>query len=63
MTAWNNGDELVKMTASLNENTVVVIHSPGQLDVEEWADHPNVTGIIWAGFPGQESGNSVSILV
>lgn len=63
LTAWNNGDELVKMTASLNENTVVVIHSPGQLDVEEWADHPNVTGIIWAGFPGQESGNSVSTLV
>ena len=27
--------------------------------MEAWADHPNVTGILWAGLPGQESGNSL----
>lgn len=60
LTAWNNGDEVVKATAALNENTVVVIHAPGQLDVEEWVEHPNVTAVLWAGFPGQESGNSIT---
>ena len=24
--------------------------------VEPWIDHPNVTAVIWAGLPGQESG-------
>ncbi|TIC62413.1 glycoside hydrolase family 3 protein [Wallemia mellicola] len=60
LTAWNNGDEVVKATAAHNENTIVVIHAPGQLDVEEWVEHPNVTAILWAGFPGQESGNAIT---
>lgn len=27
--------------------------------MESWYDHPNVTAIIWAGIPGQESGNAI----
>ncbi|KAG9101094.1 hypothetical protein FRC07_010356, partial [Ceratobasidium sp. 392] len=59
LTAWNNGDELVKAVAAVNNNTIVVVHSVGPLIVEPWADHPNVTAILWAGLPGQESGNSL----
>lgn len=46
------------MTANCN-NTVVVIHSVGPVLIGEWYDHPNVTAILWAGVPGQESGNSL----
>jgi beta-glucosidase len=27
--------------------------------MEKWIDHPNVTAVLWAGLPGQESGNSL----
>ncbi|KAG8715739.1 hypothetical protein FRC09_016349 [Ceratobasidium sp. 395] len=59
LTAWNNGDELIKAVAAVNNNTVVVAHSVGPLILEPWVDHPNVTAILWAGLPGQESGNSL----
>ncbi|WVQ85263.1 hypothetical protein IAT38_007428 [Cryptococcus sp. DSM 104549] len=59
LTAWHNGDELVKAVAAVNNNTVVVVHSVGPMLVEEWIDHPNVTAVLWAGLPGQESGNSL----
>ncbi|CAE6446591.1 unnamed protein product [Rhizoctonia solani] len=59
LTAWNNGDNLVKAVAGVNKNTVVVAHSVGPLILEPWIDHPNVTALLWAGLPGQESGNSL----
>ncbi|KAF8654787.1 hypothetical protein AX16_003442 [Volvariella volvacea WC 439] len=60
LTAWNNGDELVLKVASENNNTIVVVHTVGALLVERWIDHPNVTAVLWAGLPGQESGNSIT---
>ncbi|KIY64851.1 glycoside hydrolase family 3 protein [Cylindrobasidium torrendii FP15055 ss-10] len=60
LTAWHNGDELVKAIADVNSNTIVVIHSTGPVLVEEWADHPNVTAILWAGVAGSEVGNAIA---
>lgn len=59
LTLWNAGDELIKNVSSLNNNTIVVIHSVGPTLLTDWYDHPNITAIIWAGLPGQESGNSL----
>ncbi|CAE6511805.1 unnamed protein product [Rhizoctonia solani] len=59
LTAWNNGDNLIKAVAGANKNTVVVAHSVGPLILEPWIDHPNITALLWAGLPGQESGNSL----
>ncbi|KIO17331.1 glycoside hydrolase family 3 protein [Tulasnella calospora MUT 4182] len=59
LTAWSNGDALVKAVASSNSQTIVVVHSVGPMIVEAWVDHPNVTAVVWAGMPGQESGNSL----
>lgn len=59
LTAWNNGDELVKAVASANNNTIVIVHSVGPMIIEDWIDHPNITAVLWAGLPGQESGNSL----
>ncbi|KAE8349450.1 putative beta-glucosidase A [Aspergillus coremiiformis] len=60
ITLWKNGDNVVKTAANNCNNTIVVIHSVGPVLVSEWYDHPNVTGILWAGLPGQESGNSIA---
>ena len=59
LSAWNNGDELIQAVASVCNNTVVVVHSVGPMDMEAWIDHPNVTAVLWAGIPGQESGNAL----
>jgi beta-glucosidase len=54
---WD-GDAVVESVASKCNNTVVVTHSSG-INTLPWADHPNVTAIIAAHFPGQESGNAL----
>ncbi|TVY29288.1 Beta-glucosidase [Lachnellula hyalina] len=60
LTLWHSGDALIKNISSMCNNTIVVIHSTGPTLVSEWYDSPNVTAILWAGIPGQESGNSIT---
>lgn len=52
------GNEVVESVASQCNNTVVVTHSSGINDLP-WADHPNVTAILAAHYPGEQSGNSL----
>ncbi|KAJ5130891.1 uncharacterized protein N7515_006930 [Penicillium bovifimosum] len=59
MTLWKNGEELIKTAAKSCNNTIVVIHSTGSVLVSDWYDNDNITAILWAGIPGQESGNSL----
>jgi Glycosyl hydrolase family 3 C-terminal domain/Glycosyl hydrolase family 3 N terminal domain len=59
LTAWNGGDALVEAVAAHNPNTIVVVHSVGPI-LMPWANHENITGIVWAGVPGQEAGNSLA---
>ena len=59
LTLWGSGDQLIQNVSALNNNTIVVIHSVGPVLVSSWYDNPNVTAILWAGLPGQESGNSL----
>ncbi|KAG4088615.1 beta-glucosidase [Neocallimastix lanati (nom. inval.)] len=54
---WHNGNELVDAVASVNKNTIVVIHAPGPVNVP-FID--KVKGIVFAGMPGQESGNAIA---
>lgn len=60
LTLWKNGDDLIKNVSATNPNTIVVIHSVGPVLVDQWYENPNVTAIVWAGVPGQESGNSIT---
>lgn len=53
-----NGNGVVEAVAAACNNTVVVTHSSG-VNTLPWSDHPNVTAILAAHFPGQESGNSL----
>lgn len=63
LTAWHAGDQLVQTVAANCNNTIVIVHSVGPIILEQWVDHPNVTAIVWAGLPGQESGNTLSSLL
>jgi hypothetical protein len=60
LTLWGNGDALVTYVASLNPNTILVVHSVGAVILEDHKHNPNITAILWAGLPGQESGNAIT---
>ncbi|KAK4249994.1 beta-glucosidase [Corynascus novoguineensis] len=60
LTLWGNAEALIAAVARRNPNTVVVLHTPGPVLLAEINANPNVTAILWAGFPGQESGNALT---
>lgn len=60
LTLWGNGDALIEHVASLHPNTIVVLHTVGAVIVEKFKNHPNITALLWAGLPGQESGNAIT---
>ncbi|KAF1920656.1 beta-glucosidase-like protein [Ampelomyces quisqualis] len=53
-------DTLVHNVATNCSNTIVVIHSAGIRVVDAWIDHSNITAVLFAGVPGQESGNAIA---
>ncbi|KAM5351167.1 hypothetical protein ACJ41O_003890 [Fusarium nematophilum] len=60
LTLWNEGDDLIKNVSSICTNTIVVLHTVGPVLLTEWYNNPNITAIVWAGVPGQESGNALA---
>ena len=52
-------DQLVNNVAKNCSNTIVVLHSAGIRVVDSWIEHENVTAVLFAGVPGQESGNAL----
>lgn len=50
-------DDLIEAVAAVQPNTIVVLHGPGPV-LMPWAS--KVKGIIFAFFPGQESGNALA---
>ncbi|KAF2181119.1 glycoside hydrolase family 3 protein [Zopfia rhizophila CBS 207.26] len=55
---WD-GNDVVESVAKYCSNTVVVTHSSG-INTLPFADHPNVTAILAAHYPGQQSGYSLT---
>lgn len=55
---WNS-TAVVEQTTAICNNTVVVLHGAAP-NTMPWRNHPNVTAILAAHMPGQESGNSVA---
>lgn len=52
-------DTMVNAVANNCNNTIVVINTPGPRLVDAWIEHTNVTGVIYGGPLGQESGNAI----
>jgi len=56
-------DALVLNIAKQCNNTIVVIHNAGVRLVDQFADNPNVTAIMYAHLPGQDSGRALVSLL
>ncbi|KAL4261768.1 glycosyl hydrolase 3 family protein [Pleurotus pulmonarius] len=52
------GRQLIERVAAVCNNTVVVVHSVGPVFMP-WSTHPNITAIVYAGVPGEQSGPSI----
>lgn len=52
-------DKLIENVASQCNNTQVVIHNAGIRVVDRWIDNPNITAVIFAHLPGQDSGEAL----
>ncbi|PWY68396.1 putative beta-glucosidase M [Aspergillus heteromorphus CBS 117.55] len=52
-------DTLVTNVAGKCNNTIVVIHNAGIRLVYDWIDHANVTAVILAHLPGQDTGHAL----
>ncbi|KAF2001774.1 glycoside hydrolase family 3 protein [Amniculicola lignicola CBS 123094] len=60
MSLWQDGDALIRNVSGNCNNTIVVIHSVGPVELGSFYQNKNVTAILWAGLPGEQSGNSIA---
>ena len=60
LTLWKNGENVINTVTQNCNNTIVVMHTVGPVLIDPWYKNPNVTAIVWAGLPGQESGNAIA---
>lgn len=56
-------DKLITNVANGCRNTIVVIHNAGIRLVDAWISHPNITAVIYAHVPGQESGAALAEII
>ncbi|POS71612.1 beta-glucosidase 2 [Diaporthe helianthi] len=56
-------DGLIKHVASTCNNTIVIFHNAGVRLVDQFVDNENVTALIFAHLPGQESGRALVSLL
>ncbi|MBK6284720.1 MAG: glycoside hydrolase family 3 C-terminal domain-containing protein [Draconibacterium sp.] len=55
-----NQNELIKAVAAVNPNTIVVMQTMGMVEVEQFKNLPNISGIIWTGYNGQAQGTAMA---
>ncbi|KAK7969418.1 beta-glucosidase [Apiospora saccharicola] len=56
-------DGQIRHIAQSCNNTIVVVHNAGVRLVEDFIDNPNVTAVIFAHLPGQESGRALASIL
>ncbi|POR33093.1 Beta-glucosidase [Tolypocladium paradoxum] len=56
-------DGLILQVASRCANTIVILHNAGTRLVDQWIEHPNVTAVVFAHLPGQDSGKALVSLL
>jgi len=60
LTLWQGGDTLIQNVSAQCNNTIVVLHTVGPVLLTNYSSNPNITAILWAGVPGEQSGNSIA---
>ncbi|KUI55892.1 putative beta-glucosidase M [Cytospora mali] len=56
-------DSIILNVAANCSNTIVIFQNAGARLVDQFIDHPNVTALIFAHLPGQDSGNALVSLL
>jgi hypothetical protein len=59
----NGGDELINYVADRHNDTIVVVTAPGPIDFSDFADHPNVSAILFTYFPVVEGGAAMASII
>ncbi|KAJ3019335.1 UNVERIFIED_CONTAM: hypothetical protein HDU68_010715 [Siphonaria sp. JEL0065] len=49
----------IEAVVSVNKRTIVVLHTVGPVDMP-WFNHPNISAVVYAMLPGQESGSALA---
>jgi beta-glucosidase len=60
LTFWQGGDVLIRNVSAICNNTILVMHTVGPVLIGDYAKNPNITAILWAGLPGEQSGNAIA---
>ena len=60
LTLPGNQNELIKAVAAVNPNTIVVMQTLGMVEVEQFKNLADITGIIWTGYNGQAQGTAMA---
>ncbi|NCB07365.1 MAG: carbohydrate-binding protein, partial [Bacteroidia bacterium] len=60
VTLPGNQNALIKAVAAENPNTIVVMQTMGMVEVEQFKNNPNISGIIWTGYNGQAQGTAMA---
>lgn len=58
-TLWYDVDKTIEAACKLNQNNIVVVTSPGPVDMEKWIDNPNVTAVLFTTPGGQDAGQAL----
>lgn len=56
-------DSIILNVAAQCNNTIVIFQNAGVRLVDQWIDHPNITALIFAHLPGQDSGAALVSLL
>ncbi|KAJ5169240.1 uncharacterized protein N7482_004834 [Penicillium canariense] len=56
-------DTLITNVASKCSNTVVIVHNAGIRIVDDWVENENITAVMFAHLPGQDTGRSLVALL
>ncbi|THY42848.1 glycoside hydrolase family 3 protein [Aureobasidium pullulans] len=60
LTLWQGADAVIANVSATCNNTVLVIHSVGAVEIDQYKDNPNITAILWAGLSGEQSGYAIA---
>ncbi len=63
LTLWHNAVSLIQNISSINNNTVVIITSGQQVDLEPFIENENVTAVIYSSYLGQDFGTALAKVI
>ncbi|CAG8604297.1 11062_t:CDS:2, partial [Scutellospora calospora] len=51
LTLWQGADAMIANVSANCNNTVLVLHTVGAVEIDQYKDNENITAILWAGLP------------